>query len=182
MAKGKYAEWLEDDKLMLLEGWARDGCTDDTIAKKMGINRATLYDWKKKYSNIDNALKKGKEVIDYQVENSLLRSALGYSYIEETEEALKHSVTNEPLLDDNGDVMMIVTKRTKKYAAPNATSMIFWLKNRKVNEWRDKREVDTNINTDNGLLSALQNASGKVDLKSMDAAKDQEVIDIEEDE
>ena len=59
MARGKFGYWLTEDGLTLLEGWARDGLTDEQIAEKIGINRATLYDWKKKYPNISNALKKG---------------------------------------------------------------------------------------------------------------------------
>ena len=54
----KINDWLEKDKLILLEGWARDGLTDEQIAKNIGINRTTLYDWKKKEINISNALKK----------------------------------------------------------------------------------------------------------------------------
>ena len=75
MAKGKYQLWLEPDGLTLLEGWARDGLTDEQIAKNCGCNAGTLYEWKKKYPEISEALKKGKEVVDYEVENALLQSA-----------------------------------------------------------------------------------------------------------
>ena len=76
MAKGQYEKWQTKDNLILLEGWARDGLTDEQIAHNIGIRRETLYDWKKRYPNISNALKKGKEIIDYEVENSLLKKAL----------------------------------------------------------------------------------------------------------
>ncbi len=76
MAKGKYEKWLKKENLLLLEGWARDGLTDEQIAKNMGVSYSTLKDWKNKYSAILAALKKGKEVVDYQVENALLSSAL----------------------------------------------------------------------------------------------------------
>ena len=76
MAKGKYKEGLDPDNLKLLEGWARDGLTDEDIARNMRIAVSTLYDWKNKYSEISEALKKGKEVVDYQVENAMLKSAL----------------------------------------------------------------------------------------------------------
>ena len=124
MALGKINEWLEKDKLILLEGWARDGLTDEQIAKNIGINRTTLYDWKKKEVNIADALKKGKEVIDFEVENALLKRALGYEYEEETYE--------------NG----ILTKKVKKQVAPDTTAQIFWLKNRKPNNWKDRIETD----------------------------------------
>ena len=120
----KINEWLENDKLILLEGWAKSGLTDEQIAKNIGINRTTLYDWKKKEVNIANALKKGKEVVDFEVENALLKRALGYEYEEETYE--------------NG----ILTKKVKKHVAPDTTAQIFWLKNRKPNNWKDRVETD----------------------------------------
>ena len=75
-AKGKYEYWSTPEGLLLPEGWARDGLIDEQITERIGINPATLYDWKKKYPEISNALKKGKQVIDYQVENALLDNAL----------------------------------------------------------------------------------------------------------
>ena len=77
MAKGKYEEWLTDEGLTLLEGWARQGQLDVDIARHIGINVATLYGWKNRFPEIDEALKKGKEVIDFEVENALLNKALG---------------------------------------------------------------------------------------------------------
>ena len=76
IAKGKYEKWLDTDGLILLQGWARDGLTDEQIAHNIGISTVTLYAWKKKYSNISNALKKGKEVVDFAVENALFKKAL----------------------------------------------------------------------------------------------------------
>lgn len=76
MAKGKYQKWLEPEGLLLLEGWARDGLTEEQIAKNMGVSVKTLFNWKKTYFPILHALKKGKEVVDYEVENALLNSAL----------------------------------------------------------------------------------------------------------
>jgi hypothetical protein len=76
VAKGKYEKWLKKENLLLLEGWARDGLTDEQIAKNMGISVKTLYRWQEQYSQICQSLKKGKEVVDYQVENALLSSAL----------------------------------------------------------------------------------------------------------
>ena len=76
MPKIEFSDWCENDKLLLLEGWARDGLTEEQIAHNIGISRTTLYEWKKKEPNIMNALKKGKEVVDIEVENALLKSAL----------------------------------------------------------------------------------------------------------
>ena len=76
MARGKFEYWLTKDGLTLLEGWARDGLTDEQIAHNVGITATTLYEWKKRFSKISEALKKGKEVVDYDVENALLNKAL----------------------------------------------------------------------------------------------------------
>lgn len=60
MARGQYKKWLKQENLLLLQGWKRDGLTDEQIAHNIGIRRETLYDWIKKYPNISNALKMGK--------------------------------------------------------------------------------------------------------------------------
>ncbi len=76
MAKGKYEYWLTEEGLLVLEGWARDGLTDEQIASNIGIGYSTLQTWKGKYQDIQDSLKKGKEVVDYAVENALLKNAL----------------------------------------------------------------------------------------------------------
>ena len=76
MARGKFEYWLTEDGLTLLEGWARDGLTDEQLAEKMSIGIRTLYDWKIRYPQISQALKKGKEIVDFEVENALLKSAI----------------------------------------------------------------------------------------------------------
>ena len=128
MAKGKYEYWLTPEGLIKLEGWARDGLTDEQVAKNIGINRDTLYRWKKDYPDISDALKRGKEVVDRQVENALLRRALGYEYDEVT-------------FEDGDEV-----KRVRKQVVPDTTAQIFWLKNRKPEDWRDKQDVKIDDN------------------------------------
>ena len=76
MAKGKYEEWRKPDGLTVLRGWARSGLTDRQIARNIGISLSTLAEWKKHYPDISDALKKGKEIVDFEVENALLRRAL----------------------------------------------------------------------------------------------------------
>lgn len=100
--------------------------TNEQIAKNIGVNPDTLYTWVKKYPEISEALKKGKEVIDRQVENALLKRALGYRYEE---------VTREMVEDGSG--RLVVTKVVTKEVQPDTTAQIFWLKNRKPDQWRD---------------------------------------------
>lgn len=133
MAKGKFEEWLQPEGLLKIEGWARDGLTNEQIAHNIGISRETLNQWKKKYSDISDTLKKGKEVVDIEVENSLLKRALGYSYKE---------TTSELVIDKNtGESHMEVTKVVEKEVIPDTTAQIFWLKNRRPDKWRDKQDV-----------------------------------------
>lgn len=68
--------WLDKDNLVCVQGWARDGMTDEQIAARMGIGTRTLYEWKKKFPQFSQAIKSGKEVVDYAVENALLKRAL----------------------------------------------------------------------------------------------------------
>lgn len=126
----KHQEWLEPEGLLKLEAWARDGLTDEQIASNMGIVPSTLYEWKNKFSEISESLKRGKEVVDIQVENALLKRALGYSYTETTKE-LKYNAETE-------QQELVTTKVVTKEVVPDTTAQIFWLKNRKPNEWRDK--------------------------------------------
>jgi len=145
MAKGKYQYWLTPEGLLKLESWARDGLTDEQIAANMGITRATLYDWKNKYPDISDTLKRGKEVVDIQVENALLKRALGYDYEEETKEMT--DATNEfgeALYNAMGNriTTLSTVKSVKKQVAPDTTAQIFWLKNRRPDKWRDRKDVD----------------------------------------
>lgn len=135
VAKGKYQKWLTPDGRTLLEAWARDGLTDEQIAHNMRITTSTLYAWKAKYSEISEALKKGKEIVDIEVENALLKRAKGFAYLEQKTE-----------VDQMG--RKTVTK-TVKQVAPDVGAAVFWLKNRKPEQWREKQP-------ENGSVSEIE--------------------------
>ena len=132
MAKSKWED--VKNKLILVEGWARDGLTDEQIANNLGISEKTFYDYKKKYPQFLQSLKKGKEIVDYEVENALLKRALGYEYEEKTYEDVYNKELNM--------YVEKLTKKVKKQVAPDTTALIFWLKNRKPNQWRDKVNIE----------------------------------------
>lgn len=151
--RGKYEDWLTEDGLIKVQGWARDGLSNEQIAHNMGINKDTLYTWQRRFPDFSDALKKSKEVVDREVENALLKRAMGYETVEEIEEPVEDKET--------GETQMRVTKRVKKQIAPDVTAQIFWLKNRKPDEFRDKRDVELSGSVD--FDSLIQKARGRAD-------------------
>lgn len=140
MAKSKWETHVKD-KLILVEGWARDGLTDEQIAKNLGIAYSTLREYKDKYSALSAALKRGKEVVDTEVENALLKKALG------SKETLKKPVKlKQVIYSDAGKKLKefeeIVMVEEEVLIIPDTTAQIFWLKNRKPDVWRDKTAVE----------------------------------------
>lgn len=166
MAKGKYEYWLTPDGLLKLESWARDGLTDEQLAERMNITPSTLYEWKKRYSEISESLKRGKEIVDIQVENALLKRALGYAYNEdkyisvpmdlaEYDEKLTQYMNlyrfEHPEAMDSELMMVreqfpktkeVLAERKVKEVVPDTTAQIFWLKNRRPDKWRDKQDME----------------------------------------
>jgi hypothetical protein len=111
MAASKVDDWLTEDGLLKLQGWARDGLIEKQIAKNMGVSYCGFRVWKKEHPEIAEAIRKGKEVVDREVENTLFKSATGF-------------------IGPDG-----------RYYPPNVTAQIFWLKNRKPDKWREKNDV-----------------------------------------
>lgn len=130
--KTKYHTHVEP-KLFLVECWARDGLIDEQIAKNLGIAYSTFRDYKNKHLALSAALKKGKEIVDYEVENALLKRALGYEYDEITQELVE-----VPDGDGAKVTTMKPTKIITKQVAPDVGAAAFWLKNRRPDKWRDK--------------------------------------------
>ena len=133
----KADEWLQPEKLLLLEDWARQGLFDAQIAKNMGISEATLYRYKANHPEIKEALRKGKEVVDIEVENAMLKRALGYTIR-----------IVEQKIDKFGDVHDC---ERDVHIPGDVTAQIFWLKNRRRQQWRDKVEYSN----DGGEISKL---------------------------
>ncbi len=116
---GKYRRWLTPEGLLLLEGWARDGLSDQQIAQNCGCCRFTLSRWKQCYPEIGNALQKGREVVDYEVENAFLKRALGYQYTETRTESGKEEKVVQ----------------TERHMPPNVSAAAFWLQRRRPDRW-----------------------------------------------
>lgn len=127
MAAHRYKEWLEPEKLVLLEGWRRDGLTYEQIAENVGISVKQLYEWQKQHPPIRDALKKGEEVMIYNVENALYKIAVGYDAVE-----------TEQVETEMPDGTVTKQKRAKKrHIPPSVGAICFILKNRRSSKWQD---------------------------------------------
>lgn len=134
IAKSKYETDVKP-RLIEIEAWKRDGLTDEQIFKNLGISRDTFYKYKEKYSDFSEAIKKGKEVADIEVENALFKRAIGYKYKEVIKE----------VKEIDGKKSTYVKEVTKEMPG-DVGAQIFWLKNRKSSKWKDKQDIDIEDN------------------------------------
>ena len=190
MAKAEYKKWQEPDNLIKLQGWARDGLTNEQIAQKIGVRRETISVWCSKYPNIANALKKGKEVIDYEIENSLISTmkkhkikTTTYKMVKKDDLVLKAertkfmnmfkldhpNATKEQILIATAENVAIYERipmtETVTEVDPNVSSMIFWLKNRKPDVYRD--QTFKKLNEANARKAIAEAGISEAQLKSL---------------
>lgn len=174
--------WRTEDGLTLLECWTRDGIKLREIAEFIGITQPLLSRWRREYSEIDEALSKGKELCDYKVENALLKSALGFTTKEITV-TVGHRQINGQWVD--------ITKETKtKEIAPNVTACLAWLNNRKPDIWKknrdnvvelDDEESDVKITIVRGKNNELEdNVNNETSIDQKDIKKAQKKLKEED--
>lgn len=155
MARPSKYESNVKDKFTLITGWVRNGLTDKQISNNLGVSYSTFREYVKKYPTLLALLKKSKEVTDMEVENALFKRALGYDY-EETK------VINEE--SEEGHKKRVEV--TKKKMAPDTTAQIFWLKNRKPKEWRDRQNIEHSGGVEVSEMAALTTEELKALAKS----------------
>lgn len=120
---------------------AQKGFTDKEIAEVFAVDEATINRWKVEYPQFCESLKEGKEIADQKVIQSLYERALGYSHPEVHISNFQGLITKTPII---------------KHYPPDATSAIFWLKNRQPDKWRDKHEVEHGMDSNlTGLLKEI---------------------------
>lgn len=149
----KYDRWLTEEGLLKITGWARDGLIDKQIAHNMGVGASTLREWKGQFPEIAEALRKGKEVVDREVENALFKSAIGYTM--KVRKPVKVRLVD---YDPNTGRKIRETEtwqavEEEVHIPANVTAQIFWLKNRKPDQWREKN--DLTLTPSNGVLESL---------------------------
>lgn len=127
-------------KKLILKGWI-----DKEVAEFYGVKEVTIFNWKKEHPEFMSALKEWKLEADEKVEKSLYQRALGYKYDEITYEKSKTGGLGIHLTEGEvSDIKHVDTYKTKitvKEVAADVTACIFWLKNRKPEQWREKHEV-----------------------------------------
>lgn len=138
MAKSQYPIKVEP-KLELIEGWTRDGLVIDQIAENLGISKTTLYSYMKKYPELSERLKKGKEISDYQVENELFKKAVGFTRKEKRPVKIKEVEYSEGKRVKETERIEMVEEEV--YYPPELGAQVFWLKNRRPDKWKDKVEA-----------------------------------------
>ena len=133
-ARGKNnTKWLTNvfPRLSEIRDWCMDGKTNEEMCVLLSISPDSWYTYMKEHNELNNIVTAGKSVIDNRVENAVLKTALGFEY-EEIKTILEE--------DHNGKKRTRIEK-TKKYMPPNPTAQAFWLKNRKKDEWGDRKEI-----------------------------------------
>jgi len=145
--KGSYVKYVYDKEIhpLLITSLLQNGLTEEQACEKMGITRNVLNFWRRKYPEVVEAVKKGKEPVDQKVVNSLYRSAMGYTYDEVIWEpkTLSSKEIKERLERGDDSPPPLVRKRViRKHVAPNVIAQIFFLKNRLPGEWKDRTNVN----------------------------------------
>ena len=159
-------DWIDENHLILLEGWARDGYSYIDIANKIGISNSTLIKWREKYPEIAEALKNGREIVDYKVENALLKSALGYTTKE----------TKVTVLMRGSKVVEKTTETLTKEQAPNVLAIQTWLYNRLPDKWKNtrNRSLIDELDEDTNIEIVVSKANGKEIEEDKDNEEDKE--------
>lgn len=130
------------------------GATDKELAEFFSVSEQTLNKWKKDYPEFLESLKKGKNIADANVASKLYNRAIGYDF-EEKHFEIKQVGKEKPS-------QFVESKRIKKHIPADTTAAIFWLKNRQPDKWRDKKEVNANVNLSDELESMTDEQLQKI--------------------
>lgn len=150
----KYDTHVEP-RLEEVSAWCRDGYIDEEIAKMLGVAYSTFKEYKKSKPALSDALKRNKAIADIRVEESLYEKATKRTIVKQVPLKLKRTYIEDGyvLTEEYVEVTEI-----EEEIPPDTTAMIFWLKNRKPNEWRDKRDIEHSGEITNNV-NALNNLS-----------------------
>lgn len=133
-----------DDILPRIEELLKSGLNNRQLAKAIGINETTIYDWIDRFPQFHHTLKKYRGLADIQVENALFKSALGFNFTEVKKERRKIGK------DDDGKdkYELVVTEEIEKHIPGVSAAQIFYLKNRMPERYKDKIETQISLSDD----------------------------------
>ena len=151
---GNIAHWSKPEQLELLRGWARDGYTNTDIAEKIGVSEQTLRAYCKKNEEIREAIREGKEVIDFQVEDALLRAARG---AKTKEVRVLTTFYENKLWETQKEVI-------EKEHPPNVAACTAWLFNRKPEKWKRNPENNMNLDDDRSINITITRAGNSIEV------------------
>jgi len=159
----KYTEWLTEEGLIKIQGYARDGLVNSEIAKAMGISRTTLDKWKKMFPEIENAIKGQKEVVDRKVENSLFEKCQG-KVVKLRKPMKVKKIKYDPKTGRKIEEKEVIEYTEQEEYIPADTNAIkFWLINRKPEEWKQRVEVAAQTDKDNtGIIQIERSGDEEV--------------------
>ena len=162
MAK-KYEDWLTKDGLLRIEGWARDGLSLSQIAHNVGVADSTFRKWRDEHEAISAAIKRGNAPVDLEVENAMLKSALGHK--ETVRKAIKVKTEKQKVGEGKIVEEHIEYVDEEVYIPPQVVAQIFWLKNRRPDKWKDKVEqtVITEVEDLTPLVEMLNGTENEED-------------------
>lgn len=162
MAK-KYEDWLTKDGLLRIEGWARDGLSLSQIAHNVGVADSTFRKWRDEHGAISAAIKRGNAPVDLEVENAMLKSALGHK--ETVRKAIKVKTEKQKVGEGKIVEEHIEYVDEEVYIPPQVVAQIFWLKNRRPDKWKDKVEqtVITEVEDLTPLVEMLNGSENEED-------------------
>lgn len=162
-ARPKYTEWLTHDGLLRIEGWARDGLSLAQIAHNVGVADSTFRRWKEENEALSAAIKRGNAPVDLEVENAMLKSALGHK--ETVRKAIKVKTEKQKVGEGKIVEEHIEYVEEEVYIPPQVVAQIFWLKNRRPDKWKDKVEqtVITEVEDLTPLVEMLNGSENEED-------------------
>lgn len=125
-----------------------NGATDAEVADACGVSHRTICTWRHRYPQFDAVRVLAKEAFDGGAERKLAERAYGYDFQEEQvfvrAERYEEVITapDGTVTRKSGTRSKVIRVEVRKHLPPSETALIFWLKNRKPNEWRDKLDLD----------------------------------------
>jgi uncharacterized protein (UPF0216 family) len=129
MAKSKWPQVKE--RLAEIEIWLREGLTEAQVCKNLGISHQTLNEYKKAHPELVETIKRGKRVIVTEIENALVKRALGYEY-----EEVKTYIKVEA-----GGAKTTYTEKTLKHMPPDTAACAILLKNKDPENYTNDRAL-----------------------------------------